>query len=322
MILQATLDNPIPPQARVVTVTTDDGRSLRTARFLAQHTPSRGTVVLLQGRAETIEKYFEVITELQARGFAVVAFDWRGQGGSDRPLSDPRKGHLDDFTEYDRDLDAVMRAVALPDSPGPFYILAHSMGGAVALRAAETGRIRYRRMVLSAPMIRLSNRWPGHRLAQRVSATMSGIGLSDRYVLGGGKTIESMRRFDANQLTHDRDRYERASDLFQIAPHLGIGSPTYGWVNAACVAMERFAAHDYPARINVPTLMVAPANDHVVSVHAIEDLALSARAASHVLIAGARHEVLMEADVYRAQFWAAFDAFIPGADELAYAALA
>ena len=30
------------------------------------------------------------------------------------------------------------------------------------------------------------------------------------------------------------------------------------------------------------------------------------------MIAGAKHEILQEQDRYRAQFWAAFDAFVPG----------
>ena len=36
------------------------------------------------------------------------------------------------------------------------------------------------------------------------------------------------------------------------------------------------------------------------------------RAGTQVVVAGARHELMMERDVVREQFWAAFDAFIPG----------
>jgi len=49
-----------------------------------------------------------------------------------------------------------------------------------------------------------------------------------------------------------------------------------------------------------------------VSTPAIEDFAMMLRAGSHLVIAGAQHEVLMEQDQYRMQFWAAFDAFVPG----------
>jgi lysophospholipase len=36
------------------------------------------------------------------------------------------------------------------------------------------------------------------------------------------------------------------------------------------------------------------------------------RAGSHLVIAGSKHEILQEQDRYRGQFWAAFDAFVPG----------
>jgi lysophospholipase len=52
--------------------------------------------------------------------------------------------------------------------------------------------------------------------------------------------------------------------------------------------------------------------DSVVSNAAIERFATRLRAGAHLVISGSRHEILMERDVYRAQFWAAFDAFVPG----------
>ena len=50
----------------------------------------------------------------------------------------------------------------------------------------------------------------------------------------------------------------------------------------------------------------------VVSTPAIEEFAYHLRAGSHLVIAGSKHEILQEQDRYRAQFWAAFDAFVPG----------
>ena len=102
----------------------------------------------MQGRGETIEKYFETIGELRSRGFAVATFDWRGQGGSERRLRNPRKGHVDNFAEYDRDLEAFMQQVVLPDCPPPYFALAHSTGGLVCLRAAADGAAAFSRMVL------------------------------------------------------------------------------------------------------------------------------------------------------------------------------
>ncbi len=95
-----TPDNPIPPDAAVLSVTASDGMVLRAAHWAPTTREARGTVCILQGRAEFIEKYFEVVEELRGRGFGVVAFDWRGQGHSGRQVGNPRKGYVRRFDDY------------------------------------------------------------------------------------------------------------------------------------------------------------------------------------------------------------------------------
>ena len=58
--------------------------------------------------------------------------------------------------------------------------------------------------------------------------------------------------------------------------------------------------------------MMAASADTVVSTPAIEEFAYHLRGGAHLVIPGARHEILQEQDRYRSQFWAAFDAFVPG----------
>ena len=76
--------------------------------------------------------------------------------------------------------------------------------------------------------------------------------------------------------------------------------------------MHGFRASDYPSQIRQPILMIAASNDTVVSTPAIEEFAYHLRAGSHLVIAGAKHEILQEQERYRQQFWAAIDAFVPG----------
>src|SRR6476469_212144 len=116
MQLVSTPANPSPDQVVTGALKTADGVTLRFARW-APPPGRRGTVVLLQGRAEFIEKYFETVRDLRARGFAVAAFDWRGQGLSDRVLSDRRKGYVRNFNEYQIDLETFVNDVVLPDCP-------------------------------------------------------------------------------------------------------------------------------------------------------------------------------------------------------------
>src|SRR3979490_2363628 len=115
--------NPVPEDAVTRTVTTPDGVELRFARW-APPPGRKGTVCLFQGRSEFIEKYFETVRDLRARGFAAATFDWRGQGVSDRALRNPRKGSVGKLNEYQIDLDSFVNDIVLPDCPPPFFALA------------------------------------------------------------------------------------------------------------------------------------------------------------------------------------------------------
>src|SRR5438128_6847004 len=120
-------NNPCPDGAVVETIRAVDGVSLRCAHWRSLSTMPKGTVCVFQGRSEFIEKYFEVVRDLRARGFAVAMLDWRGQGLSDRALRGPRKGHVRNFSEYDVDLATFVREVVLPDCPPPLFAIGHSM---------------------------------------------------------------------------------------------------------------------------------------------------------------------------------------------------
>ncbi len=108
MTLHSIPANPVPEGAVTGLLTTSDRISIRFARWNPS-VPRKGTVCLFGGRGDMIEKYFEVIAELRARGFAVAMIDWRGQGGSSRLLPDPRKGYVRNFSDYQLDLEAFMR---------------------------------------------------------------------------------------------------------------------------------------------------------------------------------------------------------------------
>jgi len=302
--------NPVPDDVVAGAIKTSDGVNLRFARW-APPPGRKGTVVVLQGRAEFIEKYFETVRDLRARGFAVTTFDWRGQGLSDRALSDRHKGYVRNFLNYITDLEAVMEQVVLPDCPPPIFALAHSMGAAVAVRACHDGSRWFDRMVLSAPMIALP---PGRltRMAGPLARIMRYIGRGGAYVPTADSAVTGTEGFLGNVLTSDPVRYARNAAILEQEPALGLGAPTVAWADASLRQMSLFAEPSYPASIRQPILMVAAGRDEVVSTPAIESFGHNLLAGRHLILAGARHEILQELDQYRLQFWAAFDAFIPG----------
>ena len=218
-----------------------------------------------------------------------------------------------DFSDYEIDVETFVQQVVLPDCPPPYFALAHSMGGAVMLRVAHAGKRWFDRMVLSAPMIDL----PGHRTAFPVARACCALlrlgGQGGRYIPGGSGALTGVGLVYQQSL-HQRSRALRPqcrdprgrSDARHRRRRRWRGpTPRSGRCTAS-------APSNYPSQIRQPILMLAASNDTVVSTPAIEEFAYHLRAGSHLVIAGAKHEILQEQDRYRAQFWAAFDAFVPG----------
>src|SRR6266850_7191722 len=246
--------NPVPEGATVGTVKTSDGVVLRFARF-DPPAGRKGTLVVFPGRTEFIEKYFEVVRDARARGFAVAVLDWRGQGLSERALPNARKAHVYDFSEYDRDLEAFVKEVVLPDCPPPHFALGHSMGAAVLLRSAYHGRNWFDRIVLTGPMINLAGA-AGSRFARASAQFMRLIGLGTSFVPGGGGTAVNTLPFAGNPLTSDPVRYARTVAILEAEPALGIGSPTVAWIDSAFRVMREFSEPAFPSRLRQPLLLV------------------------------------------------------------------
>jgi lysophospholipase len=171
--------------------------------------------------------------------------------------------------------------------------------------------------VLIAPLLGSDSLPFSIKTTRRVTGLLRAIGLGSIYASGGAWTPTP---FAENVLTSDEARYKRNTLLYKTYPQLSLGSPTVSWINAVSSASETVQDPDFCAKIHMPILFIAAGADTVVSTRDIERYARRIRSASIVTIDGAKHEVLQEGDYYREQFFAAFDAFIPGsAVELAEA---
>jgi lysophospholipase len=302
--------NPIPEGARAGYFTTPDKIRLRYATFPKTVGAAKGTICLVQGRTEYIEKYFETIGDFQKRGFAVATFDWRGQGGSDRLIPNRRLGYVRSFEDYWIDLKSFHANILLPDCPAPYYLVGHSMGGLVSLIAATRDRMMFDRVFLSAPMVGLDRQPLSFAGMAAIADAASFIGLGRWPVGRPADELPSEKGFPGNPLTSDLKRYMVTVDAWRERPDLIVAKPTYKWAAAALHAMADASTDAFPAAIKVPVLMLAAARDEVVGTGWTEQLGLRLRTGRHAIIAAARHELFMESDAIRAQVFAAFDAFI------------
>ena len=264
----------------------------------------RGTILFSPGRTEFIEKYLESIADLVARGFWVVMVDPRGQGLSDRMLDDRLKSYVADFQDYADDLGWVADQLA-PHLPKPLIAMGHSMGGTIVLQAVLTGTISPSAVICSAPMLGLMDLET--TTMRFLIASLSALGLSQRNLpfqkQRGGLPVA----FGDNKLTSDKDRYKRWASFFQGTPRLRVGEPTFGWIAEALKAMA-FVNRNAES-LGIPGLMVAAGGDQIVDPASVEDFALKAGADYHV-VPGAKHELFLERDSMRDEFFDVIDDFL------------
>lgn len=304
-ILHPTPDNPLPPGAEAVDLVTRDKQRLRAMRAVPEN--ARGTVVILGGRGDFIERYFETARDLVARGFAVACLDMRGQGGSQRARRQPYRDRTRSFAGFDEDVRTLMEQLVIPTCPGPHYALGHSTGAHVLLRLLRH-RNWFERAILVSPLVEIIyGPWP-RPVAWLLLNTMWFTGLANFFLPGVRRKPMGRTDFPGNPLTSDQRRWDRDSATLEIAPQLGLGGPTFGWLGAARTSIARLRRLKKPT---APVLIVAAGADRVVGNEGIRRLARRVPGVALTFIPDAKHEILGERDMIRRQFLAALDSFVP-----------
>ena len=288
-----------------------DGTGVRYAVF--EPPAAEGSVLLLPGYTEFIEKHLEVIGDLLARNQKVLVLDWRGQGLSDRALPDRHKGHVADMDHFLDDLEAVATDCGwLAETGLPRVVLGHSMGGHLTLRAMARRPDLGQRAVILAPMIDIFTGPAPRWLAPVVMEAANAIGLGERYVPGGSGYDPEARPFETNKLTHDRVRFQRMHDHIVANPDLAIGAPTFAWVRAALRSIAQLGA-EAPG-ITYPVLILGASEEEIVDNGAQVRLTAQMKDCHRVEIAGARHELMQEVDRVREAAWSEIDPFFGWTD--------
>ncbi len=274
---------------------TQDDVRLRVAAWKAP-TAEQGTILVFPGRTEYAEKYHHTVTRLISAGFSCLVIDWRGQGLSDRLTKDSMVSHVNRFSDYQMDVAAMIAAAKRLDLPRPWYLLAHSMGGTIGLRALEKG-LPVKACAFTAPMwgIEMS---PLERIAAwPLMGAARALGLSQVYAPGNapqkGQCYVHSVRFEDNRLTQDRDRFQALVREAYSLPNHQTGAPSAGWVFEAmneCRRLSRLPSPDCPA------YTISGTEDVVVDNMAIQTRMADWLNGQRRVVEGAKHDLLSERD--------------------------
>jgi len=270
----------------------------------------RGAVLLLGGRGDFIEKYAEALHDLIDAGFAVASLDWRGQGHSGRLGDQPMKGHCRDFAPWLADLGEI--AAWFRDAlPGPHFAVGHSMGGHLLLRHLA-GAGGFSAAALLSPMLGLTAAPLGSGATRALARAMVALGRCGDFIAGGGAYVPQVPGSVRQRLlTSDSERYPDEAWWIASDPQLGIGSPTWGWLDAAFRSLAALETAPL-AQLTTPLLVMTPPRDGLVDVAATRRIAMRLPAASLVIVGGAGHELLREVDAIRGPVMARLIDFLAG----------
>ena len=275
-------------------LTTADGLRIRAGHWPCE--TAKGTVLIFPGRTEFIEKYGQLARDLQGHGYASLAVDWRGQGIADRMLPDRMIGHVGQFADYQHDVAAIIGHAESLNLPRPYFLIAHSMGGCIGLRALHNG-LDVAAVMFSAPMWGVEMAPLVRPGAWVMSSLAMKLGFADRLTPGQSTESYVLREdFEKNTLTNDPAQWDIFKDQMTAHPELGLGGPSLRWVHSSLSEMLALSRMPSP---DVPCLTYLGTREAIVHPGRIRDRMAKWPNGTLRVIEGGLHEMLMDAPAMR-----------------------
>jgi lysophospholipase len=270
---------------------------------------ARAECVLVGGFGEFIEKQFETVRDLAARGIAVWCLDWRGQGGSIRPRRMPTRPRARKFDRDAEDLAAFAAAKLTGNLPR--LLVAHSMGGAIALLCLRRHPKLFAAAVLSSPMIGLRTGKLPPTLIRCITRPARAAGLGACFIPGARKwRADRIPSPEKSRVTTDSERCLLRHAWFSAEPALRLDEATYGWVDSALGLVARISKPEFLGAIHTPILLGRPGREVVVSPKAQRRAAGLLPDCTLVELKESKHDPFLERDAIRDVWLSRLDRFI------------
>ena len=284
----------------------DDGIKIRVCYWLNKEKNNSGTIILQQGHNEFIEKYFETIDEFLKKGFAIIAFDWRGQGMSGRMIKEIEKSYIKDFERHDKDFDEILKLIETKKFPMPYIGIGHSMGGCLMLSAFYRHPKKLRVGILSAPMLGFKN----EVFLKAASSLMNLTKKDTDYLIGSKPNMGIETPFKENDLTKDSERYERTLKLIRKNPSIRLWGVTNSFAKAVNQRFKIIRKKGWVEEIDTKVLVINSLEDRVVD--PVKTVKTVKRLKNYEIIdfKDCEHEIFMERDIHRNRMWKKIEKFL------------
>ncbi len=267
------------------------------------------SIIIVPGRGESYLKYQELSYDLAMQGYNVFIIDHRGQGLSQRLIANPNKGYVENFQDYVNDLHMFITRVVNKFSATKPYLLAHSMGAAIAARYIQDYPGNIKAAILSSPMLGFNGGHIPENIAGRLIKQAEKINhflSSEPWYFLGHKNFTAIA-FDENKQTHSVARYAEYVNLYTATPNIQLGGVTVRWLVEGLRAQEEIFAKLH--QITCPVLVFQASEDVIIKNKAQDDFCAQLNHIAPALcvnskpeiIKGAYHEIFFEIDSLRIQ---------------------
>jgi lysophospholipase len=264
---------------------------------------------MVGGFTECIEKYFETIVDLADRGLSLWCLDWRGQGGSERPRRWPSRPRPRRFGRDARDL--ALFTGTLPPARHPRLLIAHSMGGAIALVCLRQFPGLFDAAILSAPMLRIRTGFVPHAVARCIAGSARAVGLGLCFIPGAARWRPDRKPSpEASRISSDPERCRVQFGWFSARAQLRVDPPTYGWLDEAFRLVARISKEEFLTGIETPILLASPGLECFVDPEAHDRAAGLLPNCTLINLPDSKHEPFLERDAVRDRWLDAIDRFI------------
>ncbi len=285
-----------------------DGKKIRLAywKISGIEKKCRGTILLQQGHNEFIEKYYETIQEFIDRNFNVIAYDWRGQGMSEKMIEDNHKQYIEDFKIHDEDLQFLIDKIINKLFEPPIIAIGHSMGGCIMLSSLKKNGNKFDKVILSAPMLGFKNElilFPLINICELILPR-------EFFMFGSRPNMGREVPFDKNDLSTDKKRYMRTLMLVRKNKDIRLWGITVAFAIAVKRRLLELRENGWAESINNQILFINSINDRVVSSKHITEMSKRLKNAQIINFEACEHELFMEKDIHREKMWNKIDKFL------------
>lgn len=257
--------------------------------------PGLPNIVVSPGRTEPMKKYYELVHDFPNANFYLI--DHQGQGESDRLLESRDKGYVRRFENYVSDFTHFMENIVLPETKGQkLYLIAHSMGGAIATRYMEMQPEAFQRVAFSAPMYDIFTKPYPKPVAHSIAAVLVAAGQGTKYAPGRKPYNPAEDTLERSEFSHSLARIEMNKFLF-VEQDLVVGGPTVRWVFEAFRGLKDI--HLVGKKLRMPILLLQATEDTTVKPEKQVEFCELAHDCKLVKMEGAFHEILQEKDSIR-----------------------